>query len=91
MPKATITLLEIKQKVKDNQGRKVRLEAHKSKKKLYHKTGYIDEIYPSIFTISIEGKDDGSRVQHMSFSYIDLLTHNVKIDLVDANGVSTSL
>lgn len=86
MPKTTV--LDIKRKVEKYQGRKVRLEAHKSKKKLYQKTGFIDSIYPKVFTISIESEKEGqqSRSQVMSFSYIDLLTNNVKIDLVDPNG-----
>ena len=88
MPKSQ-SVLDIKNKVKKYQGQKVRLEAHKSKKKLYHKTGFIEAIYPSIFTISIDSK--GNNTQRMSFSYIDLLTDNVKIDLIENNGGLISL
>ena len=48
MPKPQSTVLDIKNKVKKYQGQKVRLEAHKSKKKLYQKTGFIEAIYPII-------------------------------------------
>lgn len=92
MPKPQTTVLDIKRKVQKYQGHKVRLEAHKSKKKLYQKTGFIEAIYPSIFTVSIENNNDSDRVQRMSFSYIDLLTKNVKIDLLtDNNGGNISL
>lgn len=84
MSNPKVTVLDIKSKVKKYQGQKVRLEAHKSKKKLYQKTGYIEAIYPSIFTISIENEgSEDARTQRMSFSYIDVLTKNVKIDLLD--------
>lgn len=93
MPKPTATVIDIKRKVQKYQGRKVHLEAHKSKKKLYQKTGFIDSIYPKVFTISIESdkEDQYSRTQVMSFSYIDLLTNNVKIDLVDSADGNISL
>ena len=90
MPKPQYTVLDIKKKVQKYQGQKVRLEAHKSKKKLYHKTGFIEAIYPSIFTVSIDTKGSNPN-QRMSFSYIDLLTNNVKIDLIETNGGYRSL
>ena len=90
MPKPQSTVLDIKNKVKKYQGQKVRLEAHKSKKKLYQKTGFIEAIYPSIFTVSIVNKGNNHN-QRMSFSYIDLLTDNVKIDLIETNGGLRSL
>lgn len=87
-----VTVRDIKSKVMKYQGQKVRLEAHKSKKKLYQKTGYIEAIYPSIFTISIENESNlDARTQRMSFSYIDVLTKNVKIDLLDLPGEDITL
>lgn len=90
MPENKATVHDIKRKVEKYQGRTVRLEAHKSKKKLYQKTGVIESVYPSIFTVNIED-DSHARNQRMSFSYIDVLTKNVKIDLVDGNGGSVAL
>lgn len=85
MPRPQTTVHDIRRKVEQYQGHKVRLEAHKSKKKLYQKTGFIQATYPSVFTVSIESKND-ERNQIMSFSYIDLLTKNVKIDLLTGDG-----
>lgn len=84
--KTRITIPEIKSKVEKYQGNKVQIEAHKSKKKLYRKTGYIDSIYPHIFTVRLEddNPDPKRRPQLMSFSYVDILTKNVKIDVIDA-------
>ncbi len=81
MTKQRATVHDIKREVEKYQGQAVRLEAHKSKKKLYHKTGVIEGIYPSIFTVSLT--NEAKPVQRLSFSYIDVLTKTVKIDLVD--------
>ena len=79
MPKATI--MDIRREVENYLGRRVKLEAHKSKKKLYQKEGIIAETYPSIFTVRV--KEDKRKEQKLSFSYSDLLTQSVKIVLLD--------
>ncbi|MDI3535617.1 MAG: hypothetical protein PWP16_247 [Eubacteriaceae bacterium] len=87
MPKATI--MDIKREVEHYLGRRVKLEAHKSKKKLYQKEGVIAEAYPSIFTVRIQ--EDKRKEQKLSFSYSDLLTQSVKIVLLDENGIDQSV
>jgi len=72
---------KIKEEVQNWQGKRVRLEAHKSKKKLYHKEGVVEGIYPSIFTVSVQ--EGRKPKQRLSFSYSDVLTRSVKIALVD--------
>ncbi len=83
MPKATI--MDIRREVENYLGRRVKLEAHKSKKKLYQKEGIIAETYPSIFTIRV--KEDKRKEQRYSFTYSDLLTKTVKIVLLDEEGI----
>nr|MBP8865207.1 Veg family protein [Acetobacterium sp.] len=51
MPKATI--MDIRREVENCLGKRVKLEAHKSKKKLYQKEGVIESTYPSIFTVRV--------------------------------------
>lgn len=77
------TVVDIKHEVSKHVGEKVRLEAHKSKKKLYQKVGTIEGIYPCIFTVSLE--ENNRPKQKLSFSYADVLTKTVKIDLLDAD------
>lgn len=77
------TVLDIKREVEKHVGEKVRLEAHKSKKKLYHKIGVIEGIYPCIFTVSLAEEDRPK--QKLSFSYADVLTKTVKIDLLESD------
>ena len=72
MSKHRETIGDIKNKVQHNQGKRVRLEAHQSKKKIYQRIGTIEAVYPAIFTITIESSN-GMQNQRLSFSYIDLL------------------
>jgi uncharacterized protein Veg len=87
MPKATI--MDIRREVENYLGRRVKLEAHKSKKKLYQKEGVIENAYPSIFTVRVQ--EDKRKEQKLSFSYSDLLTQSVKIVLLDEDEVDSAL
>lgn len=81
MQQQKATIMDVKREVENYRGKRIRLEAHKSKKKLYQKEGVIEGTYPSIFTVSV--KEDRRPVQRLSFSYSDVLTKSVKIALVD--------
>ncbi|MDD2414490.1 MAG: Veg family protein [Eubacteriaceae bacterium] len=85
MQRKRATINDVKKEVETYRGCRVKLEAHKSKKKLYHKEGTIEGIYPSIFTVTV--KTEKRPTQRLSFSYSDVLTRSVKIDLVDDQGV----
>lgn len=81
MQQQKATIMDVKREVENYRGKRIKLEAHKSKKKLYQKEGVIEGTYPSIFTVSV--KEDRRPVQRLSFSYSDVLTKSVKIALVD--------
>ena len=51
---AKATIMDIRREVENYLGRRVKLEAHKSKKKLYQKEGVIEETYPIIFTVRVQ-------------------------------------
>lgn len=87
MSNATIT--DIRREVENYLGKRVKLEAHKSKKKLYQKEGIIESAYPSIFTIKV--KEERRRETKLSFSYSDILTQSVKIVLLDESEKDCSL
>ncbi|HCX64038.1 MAG TPA: Veg protein, partial [Eubacteriaceae bacterium] len=55
----------------DHLGKKVRLRANKSRKRVVEKEGVIEGIYPSIFVIKVEEKNRNPR--NISFCYSDLL------------------
>ena len=77
MQKQKATIMDVKREVENYRGKRVKLEAHKSKKKPYQKEGVIEGTYPSIFTVSV--KEDKRPTQRLSFSYSDVLTKSVKI------------
>lgn len=81
MQRQRVTINDVKREVEAYRGCRIKLEAHKSKKKLYQKEGIIEGIYPSIFIVNVA--DDKRPNQRLSFSYSDVLTRSVKIDLLD--------
>ncbi len=87
MQRQRATIKDVKREVEAYRGCRVKLEAHKSKKKLYHKEGTIEGVYPSIFTVMVESEKRPT--QRLSFSYSDVLTRSVKIDLIDDDSVDT--
>lgn len=66
----------VKQKISCLVGKSLNFEINRGRNKLEHYKGYIKDAYPSIFTI--QTKKDGEE-ELLSFSYNDILTHNVKI------------
>lgn len=86
---ARLTIMEIRREVENYLGKRVKLEAHKSKKKLYQKEGIIEKTYPSIFTVRVQ--EEKRKEQKLSFSYSDLLTQSVKLVLLDDCDTETQL
>ena len=80
------TVDDIKKEVESYKGCRVTLEAHRSKKKLFQKEGVIEAVYPCIFTVRIQ--EEKRAPQRLSFSYTDILTHNVKIGLINEDNRS---
>ena len=60
-------------------GKKILLKANKGRKQIVTKKGVLEKVYPSVFVVKLESHNDGcSRV---SYSYSDLLTSNVKLQV----------
>jgi len=68
---------EIKKKIEDMLGVKVRLKTNKGRKKISIRTGIVEHTYPSIFTVRIKDKYDKERT--VSYAYTDILIRNVQI------------
>lgn len=64
-------------------GKRVKLRANKSRKRIIEKEGVIEGTYPSIFVVKIDEENRSPR--KLSFCYSDLLTHNVELVLCDTN------
>ena len=69
-------LCEIREKLEDRVGEKIRLKANRGRKKTFEKEGVLENTYPSIFIIRVE---ENNYYQRLSFSYADVLTETVKL------------
>lgn len=75
------SLIEIKSKIEDHIGSRVRLKANKGRKRTTVREGIIEEVYPSIFIVKVEGGYNSSR--KVSYCYSDILTSTVELTVID--------
>ena len=73
------TLNNIRQTLEKHLGKKILLKANKGRKQIVTRKGILEKVYPSVFVIKLDNDNEGcSRV---SYSYSDLLTSNVKLQV----------
>ncbi|QJA09739.1 hypothetical protein HF520_12780 [Romboutsia sp. CE17] len=73
------TLDKIRLSLERHLGKKIVLKANKGRKQIITKKGVLEKVYPSVFVVRLEDSQNGySRV---SYSYSDLLTANVKLQV----------
>ena len=75
MRKIQFNIGDIKAKILSLKGEEVEMKYNKGRKKFDTISGTIQDVYPSVFTVSI--KDQNGQVQ--TFSYYDVLCGNVVI------------
>ncbi len=82
---ATNAIAQIRRNLESHVGQKIRLRAHRGRRKTLEKVGVLENTYPSIFVIRV---DEPNYYQRLSFSYADVLTETVELTLVhkDTNG-----
>jgi uncharacterized protein Veg len=73
----TGSLSEIREKVALYKGAKIKYRTSKGRRKVEENQGVIVETYPNIFTLWVE-----SQKSKISFSYAELLTHEVELELM---------
>ncbi|WP_300410179.1 Veg family protein [Lagierella sp.] len=74
-----MSLEVLKNQVEENIGKRVVVKADKGRNKIITKTGVIENVFPSLFTIKIT--NDFEQERTISFTYSDLLTSTVKLQL----------
>lgn len=74
-------ILRVKSSVYQNIGNKVKIRANRGRHKIDETEGVICETYPSIFLVEVENKLDDT-TQKISFSYTDVLTKDVQMQLI---------
>ncbi|MDW7652001.1 MAG: Veg family protein [Bacillota bacterium] len=76
---AATTLMQIRRSLESHVGQKIRLRAHRGRRKTLEKIGVLENTYPSIFVVRI---DEPTYNQRLSFSYADVLTETVELTLM---------
>ncbi len=71
----------VKFSVNQNIGSKVKIRANRGRHKIDVTEGVIRETYPSVFLVEVENKIDDT-TQNISFSYTDVLTKDVQMQLL---------
>ena len=74
-------ILRVRSSVDQNIGNKVKIPANRGRHKIDVTEGSIRETYPSIFLVEVENKLDDT-TQKISFSYTDVLTKDVQMQLI---------
>ena len=72
---------KVKLSVDKNVGSKVKIRAYRGRHKIDESEGVISQTYPSIFLVEVENKLDDT-TQTVSFSYTDVLTKDVQMQLI---------
>ena len=73
------TLDKIRLSLERHLGKKIILKANKGRKQVITRRGVLEKVYPSVFVVRLDDSQNGySRV---SYSYSDLLSANVKLQV----------
>lgn len=80
------TLDNIRLSLEKHLGKKIILKANKGRKQITTKKGILENVYPSVFIVKLEASESG--YQRVSYSYSDLLTENVKLQVFKESKIS---
>ena len=75
-------LTQIKSDLDSFVGKKVKLKANQGRRKIMEKDGVLEKTYPKVFVVKV---DDNRSPQRVSYSYADVLTETVEIEIKENN------
>ena len=79
-------ITNLKTDILDKVGQKIIVKGSLGRSKEFEKEGTIEKAYPNIFVVKYEEND-----RTASYTYTDLLTRTVEVDVFDGNGYSPLL
>ena len=79
-------IANLKTDILDKVGQKIIVKGSLGRSKEFEKEGTIEKAYPNIFVVKYEEND-----RTASYTYTDLLTRTVEVDVFDGNGYSPLL
>jgi len=72
-------LSDIKRDLDGMIGERIRLKANRGRRKVDEREGVLEQTYPYIFVVKIDDEPSGAR--RVSFSYADVLTETVELEV----------
>lgn len=75
------TLVEIKQGLDGQIGRRLKLTANGGRRKTIERCGVLAETYPSVFIVELDQEENS--FERVSYSYADVLTETVELDFIE--------
>ena len=87
MRKIQFGIEEVKREIARLVGSRVKMYINKGRKKIIVLSGSVVDVYPSVFTVRIEGSKS---LEIQSYSFSDVLTGDVKVKPVYAAGSAHS-
>src|SRR5699024_9344885 len=79
--KVAKTLVEIKDYLEGQVGKRLTLTANGGRRKTIVRSGVLAEMYPSVFIVELD--QDENAFERVSYSYADVLTETVELNFVD--------
>lgn len=73
------TLDKIRASLEKHLGKRILLKANKGRKQIITKKGVLEKVYPSVFVVRLDSDTNG--YERVSYSYSDLLTSNVTLQV----------
>ncbi|MBF0709574.1 ABC transporter permease [Bacillus hwajinpoensis] len=71
------TIIEIKQTLQSQVGKRLTLKANGGRRKTIQRSGILEETYPAVFIVKLD--QDTNAFERVSYSYTDILTDTVQI------------
>ncbi|WLV25957.1 Veg family protein [Aciduricibacillus chroicocephali] len=75
------SLIEIKQTLDGQIGKRLQLTANGGRRKTVIRSGVLADTYPSVFVVELD--QDENAFERVSYSYADILTEAVEINFLD--------
>ncbi|MCR5388440.1 MAG: Veg family protein [Lachnospiraceae bacterium] len=72
---------KVRASVHSRRGNRVVIKLDRGRNKVDIQKGTIQETYPSVFTILVDSEDGINPPQLLSFSYSDIITHDIRMKL----------
>ncbi|WP_163527973.1 biofilm formation stimulator Veg [Halobacillus ihumii] len=75
------TLVEIKQSLEGQIGKRLTLKANAGRRKTIERSGVLAETYPAVFIVELDQEENA--FERVSYSYADVLTETVELNFDD--------